>query len=134
MKLKVYIASPYTKGDGGVNVKKQLEMFTLLSDAGFFPYAPLLTHFVHMHNPRPYRTWIEHDFIWVKTCDALIRLQGESAGADREIETAERYDIPVFREIDELYLWAKRTGWDYNETIPVDWVFSEYSRINNLDV
>lgn len=134
MNLKVYIASPYTIGDTAINVKKQLDCFTLLSDMGYYPYAPLLTHFIHMANPRPYDTWMNHDFVWIKECDALLRLRGESSGADAEVDIADRYDIPVFRDIEELYLWAKRTGWNYDKQITLDWCVNEYRKINQLQI
>ena len=43
--VKVYIASPYTKGDTAVNVKRQLDAVDELMDAGFAPFAPLYSHF-----------------------------------------------------------------------------------------
>jgi len=95
----VYIASPYTIGDTAVNVRKQLDCASLLMDIGFIPFAPLLTHFLHLVHPRPYRTWMDYDFEWVKACDFLLRLQGQSSGSDREILVAESNDIPVIRDI-----------------------------------
>ena len=56
---KVYIASPYTKGDVAVNVKRQIRMASQLMDNGFAPFWPLLSHFQHMMFPRPYQDWIE---------------------------------------------------------------------------
>ena len=105
-KFKVYIASPYTIGDAGSNVKKQMDCAHLLMDCGFIPFAPLMSHFLHMNRPRPYEEWMEWDFEWVKSCDALLRLSGTSPGADREIFCAETNNIPVFYTLDSLVLWA----------------------------
>lgn len=102
MKIKVYIASPYTKGDVAVNVKRQLDCFAELMDLGFAPHAPLYSHFQHMTHPRPYEKWLELDLEWVSVCDCLLRLEGESSGADREVEFAESKGIPVFYSIDDL--------------------------------
>lgn len=101
-KIKPYIASPYTKGDIAVNVKLQLDVFAELMDAGFIPFAPLYSHFQHMAHPRPYEQWIKLDLAWVEVCDCVLRLGGESSGADGEVEYAKSLDKPVFYSIEEL--------------------------------
>ena len=72
-RLKVYIASPYTKGDVAVNVRTSMEAWDKLYSAGFAPFAPLWSHFQHLVFPRPYEDW--------DVCDAMLRLPGESSGA-----------------------------------------------------
>lgn len=98
----VYIASPYTKGDVALNVRKSLEYADRLLEVGFIPYAPLLTHFWHLISPKPVDEWYRIDNEWVVRCDCLLRLQGESSGADKEVELAKSYGIPVFYSISEL--------------------------------
>ena len=100
--IKVYIASPYTKGDVAVNVKVQLDTYDELMTKGFAPFAPLYSHFQHMAHPRPYEDWIKIDLEWVKVCDCLLRLPGESSGADGEVEFAKELGIPVYYSIEEL--------------------------------
>ena len=100
--IKVYIASPYTKGDVAVNVKRQLDMFDELMNEGFAPFAPLYSHFQHMVHPRPYEDWIKIDLVWVKACDCLLRLDGESSGADGEVEYAKTLGLPVFYSVEDL--------------------------------
>ena len=46
--------------------------------------------------PDTHQTWLPYDFAWLAKCDALLRLPGESVGADREIEEARRLGIPIF--------------------------------------
>jgi hypothetical protein len=101
-KIKVYIASPYTNGDVAINVKRQLDCVDVLMDLDFVPYAPLYSHFQHMAHPRPYTDWINIDFEWVNACDCLLRLSGDSSGADNEIALANELKMPVFYSIDEL--------------------------------
>jgi len=101
--IKVYIASPYTKGDVAVNVKKQLDVANELIINGFAPFAPLYSHFQHMAHPRPYEDWIRLDLEWVKVCDCVLRLEGESTGADGEVDLAKKLNIPVFYSLNELY-------------------------------
>lgn len=93
--LKVYIASPYTKGDIAVNVKAQLDAAHELMNKGYAPFAPLLCHFQHLVHPRPYEDWFACDIEWVKSCDILVRLPGESAGADKEVALAKELGITV---------------------------------------
>jgi hypothetical protein len=57
-----------------------------------------------MAHPRPYEDWTKLDLEWVKVCDGLLRLEGESSGADAEIEFAKQLSIPVFYGIDSLIL------------------------------
>jgi hypothetical protein len=98
-KIKVYIASPYTKGDIAVNVKLQIDTVDELMNMGFVPFAPLYSHFQHMAHPRPYKDWIEIDMVWVLACDCVLRIGGESAGADGEVKLAKDNGIPVYYSI-----------------------------------
>lgn len=105
--IRVYIASPYTIGDIAVNVKRQLDMADELMDLGFAPFAPLYSHFQHMAHPRPYQDWIDIDLEWVAVCDCVLRLSGESKGADGEVKFAEELGIPVFYSVIELVKFYK---------------------------
>jgi len=102
-KIKVYIASPYTLGDAAENVRAQIDAVDELMNMGFMPFAPLYSHFQHMVHPRPYQDWIDIDLEWVEVCDCLLRLPGESSGADDEVEFAELSHIPVYYSFEELY-------------------------------
>lgn len=102
MKRKVYIASPYTLGNVAVNVKTQMDTANVLMDLGFAPFVPLYSHFQHMAHPRPYADWLELDLEWLPTCDALLRLPGESKGADTEVALARELGIPVYTSIESL--------------------------------
>lgn len=101
-KPKVYIASAYTIGDCAINVRVQLDAVEELMNLGFIPFAPLYSHFQHMVHPRSYESWLEFDFAWIESCDCLLRLPGESSGADREDAHARSLGIPVFYSIKEL--------------------------------
>jgi len=100
--IKVFISSPYILGDTAVNVKRQIDMANELMDAGFSPYVPLLSHFQHMSHPRPYEDWTRNDLAWLEVCDCVLRLDGESKGADLEVEYAVKLGIPVFFNLEVL--------------------------------
>jgi hypothetical protein len=83
VKKKVYIASPYTKGDIAVNVKRQIDVADELMTLGYAPFVPLYSHFQHMVHPRPYTDWVEIDLEWVPVCDAPMVSYGDAGSAAR---------------------------------------------------
>jgi Domain of unknown function (DUF1937) len=102
MKL-IYIASPYTIGDQAENVGNQIRCANELMDLGFAPISPLcFTHFQHMMFPRPHEEWMEYDKTLVQICHGLLRLPGESKGADIEVAHALQKGVPVFKTIFQL--------------------------------
>ena len=100
--IVVYLSSPYTKGDQALNVRKQMEVTDKLMDKGFCTITPLYTHFQHMFMPRDYEDWMKIDLELIRRCDVVLRLPGESSGADREVAYAEELGIPVKHAIWEL--------------------------------
>lgn len=106
-KIKIYIASPYTNGGKYneakvANVQRQIDAFASLADFGFIPYAPLLNHYVNQEHPRDWQFWIDQCEQWVECCDCVLRLSGESKGADVEVEWAKAQGKPVFRTVHEV--------------------------------
>jgi len=99
---KIYIASPYTIGDVAVNVKRSIYAAEELIAHGYAPYCPLLSHFHHMIHPNDYETWMDVGLTWLVRCDAVLRLTGESKGADIECQIALEGGIPVFYTIEKL--------------------------------
>jgi len=102
---KIYIASPYTLGDVAVNIRKQIDAAEELMNFGFLPIVPLYSHFHQMIYPHSYQHWMNIDFELVKMCDCLLRLEGESKGADQEVELANKLNIPVFNSIREVKIF-----------------------------
>lgn len=99
---KIYIASPYTIGDVGANVKRSMDSANELINMGYAPYCPLLCHFLHMNNPQDYDVWMDVGLTWLVQCDAVLRLEGESKGADTEVNVAKDHNIPVYYSIKGL--------------------------------
>jgi hypothetical protein len=113
----VYIASPYTKGDVAINVRFQMQVVSELMDRNLVvPIAPLLSHFLHLHHPRPYQDWIDYDLELLNVVDACLRLNAthppmeyamsESAGADNEVKRCKELGKPVFEYVQALHVWA----------------------------
>ncbi len=99
---KIFVSGPYTKGDVAKNVKIAMDITNYLMDKGFAPYCPHLTHFLHMNNWQPYEKWLQLDCEYLVVCDAVFRLPGESAGADKEVLLANERSIPVFYSLETL--------------------------------
>lgn len=101
-KIKVYIASPYTKGDMASNVREQILTGHKLMKLGFCPFIPELYHFVHIVCPIEYDEVLDMCLRWVECCDCVLRLPGESKGADMEVTYALKLGLKVYYSIDEL--------------------------------
>ena len=98
----VYIASPYTQGSVSDNVRNSLDDAEELIAYGFLPFCPLLSHFWDLIIKHEYDFWMSMDFGWVERCDAVLRLPGESGGADKEVEHATKCGIPVYFSLRDL--------------------------------
>ena len=103
--IAVYIASPYTKGDVAINVRESILVADKLLELGYLPFVPLFSHFWHFLSPKAYETWIAYDKSWVLKCDVVLRLPGESSGADGEVQIAKDNGMLVFYSIEELTNW-----------------------------
>lgn len=71
------------------------------------PFVPHLNLLWHFGFPRPLAYWLQYDLDVLIHCDALVRIAGESQGADAEVAFAEKNGIPVFESIWDLSSWAK---------------------------
>lgn len=129
----VFISGPLTKGDLCDNLNRATAAFVELAKAGFWPFCPHLSAYCKPavrqtcpleddappylgvvceattdgHPSMTYAEWLNIDLAWVERSDAVLRLPGESAGADLETAHADRFCIPVFHTIAELLAWAK---------------------------
>lgn len=108
MRKRIYIAGPISKGDLETNVRQATEAGIALLRAGYAPLVPHLT--CYMGGSKPERLpcgtiaddWYAADLPWVAVSDAVLRLPGESTGADMEVCCAEAAGVPVFYRIDDL--------------------------------
>ena len=66
---------------------------------------PHLSVLWQMIAPKTHEQWLELDLELVRRCDALLRIAGESKGADQEVEFARANGIPVFYRIVDLLDW-----------------------------
>lgn len=108
MSKTVYIAGPYTRGDVAQNVRAAIFAAEHLAGAGLVPFIPHLTHFWHLLFPHEIAFWYEQDLEWLERCDMLLRLPGESKGADVEVAHARVLELPIYYSVAEVL--EKETG------------------------
>lgn len=112
-RLRVYVAGPISKGDVAANVKAGIDAGLRLLTAGFAPMIPHLSALVEpdalVGTPR-YEDWMETDLAWITVADALVRIPGESAGADREVAHARKHYVPVYYGVSALLGAAAASG------------------------
>lgn len=99
-KSKIYIAGPLTKGNQLDNVSNAINIYNQLIDLGYYPFCPHFSYFANIVDSKPYETWIEQDLIWLKECEAVYRIEGESEGADGEVLFAQQRGIPVYNDFE----------------------------------
>lgn len=102
--MRVFISGPYTLGDVALNVRRAITAGQRVLDAGHVPFVPHLFHFWHLLYPAPIQQWYDLDLIWLRQCEALIRVPGNSPGADVEEEQAKEWGIPVYGSVTEFLL------------------------------
>ena len=93
----VYIAGPITIPDPIRNTRDAISvaehLYTSNICVPLIPHTNLLWHLVFPHDNA---YWYKYDLYLLVKCDAVLRLDGESAGADAELEVAADCNIPIF--------------------------------------
>lgn len=116
-KPRVYVAGPYT-GDEEANTKRAIRAGNKIAEMGYTPFIPHLSHYwdthlkedVEGHDGHGYAFWMAQCIEWLKACDYLVRLPGDSEGATREEEAAEKFGIPVFDYYDFVNLAVSQSN------------------------
>lgn len=99
MRTKVYVSGPLSLGDKQQNVQNAIEAGKALLVLGYAPFIPHLTWYADPHDELGWENWIESDLAWVSSCAVVLRLPGESKGADLECRHAVELGIPVVHSI-----------------------------------
>jgi hypothetical protein len=103
--VHVYIAAPLTNAPLGqfVAVHDAVKVAGRLMRDGLVPFTPHLAVLHDMIDPGPsWDDWLVWCLHWVERCDAVLRLPGESRGADREVAHAQALGIPVYHSEADL--------------------------------
>ena len=111
--LLILIAGPYRSGTGGDpaliarNLERLEEAAAPIHRLG---HVPMIGEWVALPILRGMRdtdaaggdVMYETAHRLLQHCDAVLRLPGESAGADKDVEIALERGLPVYRSIDEI--------------------------------
>ena len=106
--IKIYVAGPYSNGSIVDNVDIATQYTSELVDMGYAPFCPHLFHFVDFYSQKTWGTWMKIDLEFLSRCDVLIRIPGESPGADIEVATAIQSGIPVLNNLEEAEEFIKQ--------------------------
>lgn len=120
MRKRIFISGPISRGDLCHNINQATAAFVALAKAGFAPMCPHWSVYSKPCVPwmlpnevmavgsvagNPHMThadWMAVDLPWVGASDALLRLPGESVGADMEVKYAREVGVPVFANVDSV--------------------------------
>lgn len=105
----VYVAGPFTSPSPSRNTNRMLQLGVKLIDENVItPFIPHLSFLWDVVTPQDYDWWLDYDLDVIRRCDGLLRVDGESPGADRDVAFAASVRKPVFMSIEHCYLWARR--------------------------
>ena len=116
MRPTIYISGPVTRGNKLRNYYRFCDAFEKLIAMGFAPMNPGQSIVHPGAFEIPHETWLEIDIPWVLSADCVLRLQGSSAGADKECEAARLHGIPTFESLTEAEAWLKLNAIRKNAT------------------
>lgn len=102
-KVRIYVAGPIT-GSGSYikNIRNGILAAQAIYRAGMIPFVPHLYALWDMICPESESNFLAMDEEWLYTCDALLRLPGESPGADLETKWCKAKSIPVYISLANL--------------------------------
>lgn len=107
---RVYISGPITQGDQRENVRRASEVFKELVALGFAPWCPHWSWYAVQYDDvqLSHEDWLKKvDFPWLRQAEVVLRMPGESLGADLECEFAAEKYIRVCYSIEELRKWCQ---------------------------
>lgn len=106
----VYISGPFTSNPTA-NTHRACRIWDSLRARGCM--TPICPHWSLIQDtliPLSHQQWIDYDLEILARCDAVLRLDGDSVGADIEVSYANDNGIPVFYKTKDLYEWADSFG------------------------
>ncbi len=113
--IRIYVAGPIGALDDGrpARIRAAIDAGAALLLAGFAPFVPHLwaaamqDHEVSADALATYEHWMAYDFEFLSACAAVLRIPGDSPGADREVAVAVGNGMPVFQSVEECIEWRR---------------------------
>lgn len=100
-RLLIFVSAPFTIGDTSQNIRRACFAGDEILRKGHIPFIPHLFHFWDLISPKSWEKWMEIDLAILERCDALLRLYGQSEGADIEITRAKELGLTIY------YYWGE---------------------------
>lgn len=106
----IYISGPISNGgqlpayESKVLVKEATDVAFDLIRRGYAVICPHWSWLAEglVNSQLSHGEWLDSDMALVPRCDAVLRLVGDSKGADMEVAIARRESVPVFFSVDAL--------------------------------
>lgn len=96
MRELVYISGPITHGNRNLSFYQAAEaQLRLIATGEYAVFNPMLSMALFANNELTWDAWLSNDEAWIAKSDLVLRLPGESKGADREVLFADSLGIPV---------------------------------------
>ncbi len=102
--MLIFIAGPMsTSGEPGPNLNQACHEAAKLVDHGFAPYVPHLNWICDAIEPSLIDAWKNSNRHFIEHSTAILRLPGESKGADEEVRFArDTLGLPIFFSAEEV--------------------------------
>ena len=110
---RIYVAHPIGANDEhrSRKIAAALEATRALLVAGFAPWTPGMFAASFGNSAADwllsYEQWCALDMEFLEVCHAVLRLPGESPGAEREVSRARALGLPVFHTVEEVIAWVE---------------------------
>ena len=114
--MRIFIAGPYTAkdkigGSAAANTLAAIDAGMAVMERGHDVFIPHYMHYI-VDRPGPsfgYEDYMTNDRAFLEVCDAIYRMPGNSAGADRETACAERLGLPIYKLVKDIPKIDRRT-------------------------
>ena len=104
----VYISGPFTSNPTE-NTHHACKLWhSLFLRGSVIPICPHWSLTQDLLTPLSHADWLGYDLGIVARCDAVLRMDGRSVGADMEVEFAKERRIPVFYGTRDLDEWVEQ--------------------------
>lgn len=100
--MRICIVGPIRSGDSPLNIRNAVLAADALLAMGHLPFVPHLCWFWKYLTARDEEDFIAYSMAWLEQCEAVLRLPGESSGADGEVARARELGLPVYYALGEV--------------------------------
>lgn len=100
--MRIYVAGPMAKGNFSSNMRMAIDAARDLMAKGHHPFVPHLHWYIDLIHPKPPEEWLDLDKVWLLQCQGLLRLPGDSVGADIEVAWAKDHGLEIFNRLNDV--------------------------------